>query len=98
MITPIIILSLLILPLFVAFMISRFTGRKLETRKMACWGLGIAFIYFFIGHFAQTDGMMEMLPAWVPMRLPLIYLTGGLELAIGVALFIPRYQAIAAKL
>lgn len=32
------------------------------------------------------------------MRLQLVYVTGVLELAIGVALFVPRYQAIAAKL
>lgn len=98
MLTPIIILSILIFPLLVAFVISRVTRRNLETRKFACWGLGIAFIYFFIGHFVQTDGMVDMLPVWVPMRLQLVYLTGVLELAIGIALFIPRYQPIAAKL
>lgn len=98
MLTPIIILSLLISPLLVAFVLSRFTGRPLETRKFACWGLGIAFIYFFIGHFVETDGMVDMLPAWVPMRWQLVYLTGVLELAIGIALFMPRYQPIAAKL
>ena len=98
MLTPIIILSILTFPLLVAFITSKLTGRKLDTRKFSCWGLGLAFIYFFIGHFVQTDEMIDMLPAWVPMRLQLVYLTGVLELAIGVALFIPRYQQTAAKL
>ncbi|WP_188747677.1 DoxX family protein [Marinobacterium zhoushanense] len=97
MITPVIILCLLSSPLLVAFIISTANGRKLATRKYACWGLGVAFIYFFVGHIVKTDGMIEMLPAWVPLRLQLIYATGVLELAIGVALFIPRYQTIAAK-
>lgn len=98
MITPIIILCLLSLPLFVACVVSKFTGRKLTVRKYACWGLGLAFIYFFIGHIVKTDGMVEMLPEWVPLRLQLIYVTGFIELAIGGALFIPKYQKNAAKI
>lgn len=98
MLSPIIILSLLILPLSVAFIISRFTGINLDIRKLACWGLGITFIYFCIGHFVKTDGMAEMLPEWVPLRLQLIYVTGLIELAIAVALFIPKYQKIASKI
>ena len=42
--------------------------------------------------------MLEMLPSWVPWRVQLIYLTGVFEVMIGVALFNPRYQRIAAKL
>ncbi|BCO22375.1 hypothetical protein KUC14_12440 [Alteromonas sp. KC14] len=38
-----------------------------------------------------------MLPPWVPFRLLLIYLTGALELAVGLALFVPKLQNIAAK-
>lgn len=98
MISPIIILSLLIGPLLVAFIASRFTGRNVKTRKLACWGLGLAFIYFSMGHFVQTNGMVEMLPQWVPMRLPLVYVTGVLEVAIAIALFIPAYQSIASQL
>ena len=98
MISPIIILSLLIGPLLVAFISSRFTRRNVEIRKLACWGLGLAFIYFSMGHVVQTNGMVEMLPQWVPMRLPLVYVTGVLEVAIAIALFIPAYQSIASKL
>src|SRR5690625_2129915 len=98
MISPIIILSQLIGPLLVAFISSRFTRRNVEIRKLACWGLGLAFIYFSMGHVVQTNGMVEMLPQWVPMRLPLVYVTGVLEVAIAIALFIPAYQSIASKL
>jgi uncharacterized membrane protein len=51
-----------------------------------------------MGHFVKTEGMVEMLPPWVPFRLALVYLTGLIELFIGIALFIPRYQPLAAKL
>src|SRR5690625_1193031 len=85
-------------PPLVAFISSRFTRRNVEIRKLACWGLGLAFIYFSMGHVVQTNGMVEMLPQWVPMRLPLVYVTGVLEVAIAIALFIPAYQSIASKL
>lgn len=98
MITPVIILLLLSSPLCLAFVYSRFNRKALDISKYACWGLGIAFIFFFVGHLIKTEGMVEMLPPWVPFRLALVYFTGLIELLIGIALFVPRYQILAAKL
>jgi len=98
MVTPIIILLLLSGPLSIALVYSKFSGRPLNVTKYACWGLGIAFIFFFVGHIVKTEGMVEMLPPWVSFRLTLVYLTGLLELLIAIALFIPRYQPTASKL
>lgn len=98
MLTPIIILFLLSSPLLIAFAYSRVNDTPLNVKKFACWGLGIAFIFFFIGHFVKTAGMVDMLPPWVPYRLALVYFTGVIELLLGIALFIPKYQTIAAKL
>lgn len=98
MTTPIIILILLTSPLLAAFFVSKVKGSKLDVGKFACWGLGIAFIFFSIGHVIKTEGMVEMLPPWVPYRVALIYLTGLLEVVIGVALFVPKLQVNAAKI
>ncbi|WP_020207493.1 DoxX family protein [Gilvimarinus chinensis] len=96
--TPIIILCLLSSPLSIAFLYSILSKKPLDVPKYSCWGWGIAFLFFFVGHFFQTEGMVEMLPPWVPLRLALVYFTGLIELLIGIALFIPRYQPLAAKL
>ena len=100
MVTPLIILVLLFSPLLIAFIYSKQCGhtQPLEVRKFASWGLGIAFIFFFIGHIVKAEGMVEMLPSWVPLRLPLVYFTGLIELMIAIALFVPKYQVLAAKL
>lgn len=98
MITLLIILALLISPLLLAFVHAKVTGKNLGITKYASIGLGIAFIFFSIGHFIKTQGMVEMLPPWVPFRLALVYLTGLLELAVGVALLMPRYRVLAAKI
>jgi len=97
MTTPLIILLLLTAPLITAFIVSTTKGAELCVGKFSCWGLGIVFIFFSLGHVVKAEGMIEMLPAWVPLRLPIIYLTGVLELIIGIALFFPKYQINAAK-
>ena len=96
MMIPIIILILLVSPLLVAFIFTKLTSTELNIKKYACWGLGIAFIFFSVGHFVKTDGMVDMLPSWIPLRLEIIYATGVLELAIGVSLFISHLQIKAA--
>lgn len=39
-----------------------------------------------------------MLPPWFPLRLQLVYATGLLEFAVGIALFTTKYRELAAKL
>ena len=98
MINPIITLLLLFSPLITFYLYSKVMGKPLLLGKVACWGLGMAFSFFFMGHFVKTAGMVEMLPVWMPLRLELVYFTGVLELAIAIALFIPRYQVRSAKI
>jgi len=96
MLTPIIIILILSSPLAVAFALANFKISALDLKKYSCWGLGCAFVFFFIGHIVQAEGMVTMLPPWVPYRLALVYLTGLLELLIAIALFIPKWQTRAA--
>jgi uncharacterized membrane protein len=42
-----------------------------------------------MGHFIKTSGMTQMLPAWVPLRVPLIYITGVFEVLAAIAVLIP---------
>ena len=76
MLTPIIILILLSSPLVIAFLYAKLNKTQLDIAKYACWGLGFSFLFFFIGHLVKSAGMVEMLPAWVPYRLSIVYLTG----------------------
>ena len=100
MLTPVIILCLLTLPLVIAWLLKKLSKstQPLHLAHYACIGLGLCFIFFAIGHLVKTQGMLEMLPTWIPYRRLIIYATGLLELAIAVALFIPSLQLRAAKL
>jgi uncharacterized membrane protein len=97
MLTPIIILIILASPLAIAFIHAKVNHSPLNVTKFSCWGLGLAFLFFFVGHLVKSAGMVEMLPPWLPFRLAIVYLTGLLELVIAIKLFIPKYQKTAAK-
>lgn len=61
-------------------------------------GIFCVFLFTSIGHFVKTDAMSRMLPPWMPMRVPLIYLTGLFELLTGIAILIPVFSRLAGVL
>jgi len=55
-------------------------------------------VFTAIGHFVYTKGMALMLPEAIPFRTAIVYLTGVLEIAAAIGLFIPNLKIIAAWL
>jgi len=55
-------------------------------------------LFTAIGHFVFTKGMSMMLPDFVPFRIELVYLTGILEIAAAIGLFIPKFRMVTAWL
>jgi uncharacterized membrane protein len=52
-------------------------------------------LFTAIGHFKFTDGMMLMIPEFIPEKRIIVYGTGVLEIVLGLALLFPnlRYAA-----
>ena len=84
MLNIVIILTLLLLPYWLltfAHMPEALRGRV---------GVALVFAFTGVGHFIKTAAIAEMLPAWVPGRVPLVYLSGVFEVLAAVAiLFTP---------
>lgn len=51
-----------------------------------------------IGHFAFTKGMAMMLPDFIPFKSETVYLTGIIEIAAAIGLFIPNFRMVTAWL
>lgn len=51
-----------------------------------------------IGHFAFTKGMTLMIPGAIPFKTGLVYITGVLEVLMGIGLLIPEIRIYAAWL
>jgi uncharacterized membrane protein len=57
--------------------------------------LALLFLFTGVGHFVQTDQMVQMLPPWVPVRTGLIWASGMLEWLLALGLLTPRYSRVA---
>lgn len=59
-------------------------------------GFGLCCITFGTAHFVYADFTAQMVPAWLPARLALAYLTGAIHFGTGLCLaigFVPRIAA-----
>lgn len=54
--------------------------------------LSIMLVFTSIGHFKFTDGMMKMLPDFIPAKKMIVYITGFLEIMAAVGIFIPSLR------
>lgn len=85
MLNIVVLLSLLLLPYWALLPF----GVSEAVRGKA--GLALVFLFTGVGHFVKASEMLAMLPPWVPMRVPIIYVSGVFELALAAALFIPGW-------
>ena len=98
MTTPLIIIAILLTPTLLAAAIGSVLRQPALYRLGGVIGLSAAFAFFAVGHFVMTDGMIEMLPPFVPQRLLLVYATGVLEAVLAIALLVPSWRKTAAKI
>jgi uncharacterized membrane protein len=55
-------------------------------------------VFTAVVHFAFTKGMVMMLPGFIPYKTETVYLTGIIEIAAAIGLFIPNFRVITAWL
>jgi uncharacterized membrane protein len=56
--------------------------------------MSLMLLFTAIGHFAFTKGMSMMLPAFMPYKTVIIYLTGIIEIVAAIGLFIPSTRVL----
>ena len=80
MINIVIIFTLLVAPYLLAWLF------QLDPITSGRVGICAVFLFAATGHFFKTSQMIEMLPPFVPGRRALIYISGFLEIALGIAI------------
>lgn len=98
MITPMIILAILIAPLLIESIRAWVQQRCIRLDSSILYGLVMAFGFFVLGHFVKTEGMIAMLPNWVPFKTAVIYITGIWEILLAVGMLSKTYRNWALKL
>ncbi len=90
------LVGLLVGPFLVLTLLSRwFSNLKFFAAARARTGLTLFLLFAALGHFIRTDAMALMLPASVPYRTELIYMTGVFELLGAIGIWIPRLRRLA---
>lgn len=80
MVVLVVLLSVFVLALLMGAIVQ---GRP-QVRTAGCVAFAVMFVFTGVSHFALADGMVQMLPEWVPGRYPIIYLTGLMEMVMGM--------------
>lgn len=88
------LLLLLVVPYLALTLVNRFSDFRISSSARARVGLSLFFLFTSLGHFIKTAEMSEMLPASVPYRVELIYLTGVFELLGAIGVWIPRLMKL----
>lgn len=87
--------------LLLSFLILRIVGRfypKINPNKAGRIAFGLMFLFTGVSHFMFAEGMIMSLPAFIPFKEFLVYLTGVLEFFFAALFTVDRYKQLTAKL
>lgn len=56
--------------------------------------MSVMLLFTAMGHFVFTKGMSMMLPSFIPYKTELVYMTGIIELAAAIGLFVPSVRML----
>ncbi|MFT3823821.1 MAG: hypothetical protein QM731_07865 [Chitinophagaceae bacterium] len=84
--------------LAVSFLLSLLAIKWLQNRYnwqlAGAIAMGIMLLFTSLGHFMFAKGMSMMLPPFIPFKTALVYLTGIIEIAAAIGLFIPSTRPV----
>ncbi|KAB5488916.1 hypothetical protein [Flagellimonas hadalis] len=88
---PLLVLLSVFVVLFVTFKIFRGHYEFALSGRIA---MSVMLLFTALGHFVFTKGMTMMLPSFIPFKTEMVYLTGILEIAGAIGLFLPNFRVI----
>lgn len=88
----IVLITVFAISLFAVKLATHHYDFPLSARMAMCAML----LFTAIGHFAFAKGMAMMIPGFIPFKTELVYLTGLLEIALGIGLLFPNARVYSA--
>jgi uncharacterized membrane protein len=58
--------------------------------------MGVLYVLAGVNHFVSTSFYVQIMPPWIPWHLAMVYVSGVLEIVLGIAVMIPRTRRLAA--
>ncbi len=78
----------------ISLVVTRISSGRFEYAQSGRIALSVMLVFTAIAHFVFTQGMALMIPAFIPFRTPIVYLTGILEIATAVGLLVPSLRSL----
>lgn len=67
-----------------------------KTKSILKYVFAFLFIFAGVKHFTNTDFFMSIMPPYLPWHLAIVYISGVVEIILGIALLVKKLQTIAA--
>jgi uncharacterized membrane protein len=65
-------------------------------KRVLLWLMAAFYVVAGVNHFVSPEFYLPMMPDYLPWHLALIYISGVAEIALGIAVLIPRLRVLAA--
>src|SRR5690554_628707 len=91
-------LIILISVFIISLLVNKIFKGNVEFALSGRIAMSAMLLFTAIGHFAFTKGMSMMLPDFIPFKTETVYLTGVIEIAAAIGLFIPNFRSVTAWL
>jgi len=82
----------------ISLVITKIAHRKWQPALSGRIAISIMLLFTAMAHFAFTKGMSLMLPAFIPYKVEIVYLTGIIEIIAAIGIVIPGFRLITAWL
>jgi uncharacterized membrane protein len=89
-------LIVLLIVFAISVFVVKFAAHKYDIPLSARIAMCAMLLFTAIGHFAFTKGMAMMIPGFIPFKTELVYLTGLLEIILGIGLLFPGTRVYSA--
>ena len=87
-------LIILISVFIISLLVNKIFKGNVEFALSGRIAMSAMLLFTAIGHFAFTKGMSMMLPDFIPFKTETVYLTGVIEIAAAIGLFIPNFRGV----
>ena len=82
----------------ISLLITKLARGNFELALSGRIALSVMLLFTAVAHFTFTKGMSMMLPTFIPYKTEVVYLTGVIEIAAAIGLFIPNTRIVTAWL
>jgi uncharacterized membrane protein len=91
-------LIVLIIAFGLSLLATKILRGNFEFALSARIAMSVMLVFTAVAHFIFTKGMAMMLPGFIPYKTEVVYLTGIIEIAAAIGLFIPNFRVLTAWL